>query len=381
MRFCIAALLVLALLTAVSGANAQVDATSVDYENQTITIALTQEPPQLNSMKATDQVSIMVLSHVMEGLVGYDRRGNVVPGVAERWEMDENGATFWLRHNAQWSDGQPVTAHDFIFAWRNALKPETASEYAFILYPIQNAEAINTSGMDAEQLGAVAIDDYTLKVTFERPTAYFIKLTAFSTYFPVREDFWKSRQGTYAADPEDLLYNGPFELTDWVHSASLKMEKNQRYWNKDSIKLNAINADYITADTRARLNLFIDGKIVHTRLDGETYKDALTQRFRIRRFNTGSVFFLEYNHRPERPTSNLAPGGGVRDCPHHQVQHHHCSEAPDNCCKVGVSDDHSLESIVAVQDSVHTPGLGEERANHQRVREMTTPGKRPADPG
>ncbi|MBT4163016.1 MAG: peptide ABC transporter substrate-binding protein [Gammaproteobacteria bacterium] len=306
MRICLAAaLLIFFQAVFLQSSSAQVDATSANYETQTITIALTQEPPQLNGMKATDQVSIMVLSHVMEGLVRYDRRGNIIPGVAERWEIDEKGATFWLRDDALWSDGQPVTAHDFVFAWRNALKPETASEYAFILYPIKNAEAINTENMDGDQLGAVAIDDTTLRVVFERPAAYFIKLTAFTTYFPVREDFWKSRGTTYAADADDLLYNGPFTMTGWTHSASLKMTKNQNYWNKQTIKLNAINADYITADTRARLNLFIDGKIVHTRLDGETYKDALTQRFRIRRFNTGSVFFLEYNHRSERVTRNL----------------------------------------------------------------------------
>jgi oligopeptide transport system substrate-binding protein len=301
MRICVTAIL-LFLTTQVF---AQFEATSVDYENQIITIALTQEPPQLNGMKATDQVSILVLSHVMEGLVRYDRRGRIIPGVAERWEMDEKGATFWLREDALWSDGQPVTAHDFVFAWRNTLKPETASEYAFILYPIKNAEAINTGKMESDQLGVVAVDDRTLKVEFERPTAYFIKLTAFVTYFPVREDFHTAKGEEYGSDPEDLLYNGPFMMTEWTHSASLKMVKNQNYWDRDAITLNAIHADYITADTRARLNLFIDGKIVHTRLDGETYKDALTQRFRIRRFNTGSVFFLEYNHRPERATSNL----------------------------------------------------------------------------
>ena len=301
MRICIAAI----LLLLINPAFAQFEATSVDYENQIITIALTQEPPQLNGMKATDQVSILVLSHVMEGLVRYDRRGRIIPGVAERWEMDEKGATFWLREDALWSDGQPVTAHDFVFAWRHTLKPATASEYAFILYPIKNAEAINTGQVAADQLGVVAVDDRTLKVTFERPTAYFIKLTAFVTYFPVREDFHSAKGEEYGSDPDDLLYNGPFRMTEWTHSASLKMVKNQNYWDRDAITLNAIHADYITADTRARLNLFIDGKIVHTRLDGETYKDALTQRFRIRRFNTGSVFFLEYNHRPERATSNL----------------------------------------------------------------------------
>ena len=301
MRICVAAI----LLLLINPAFAQFEATSVDYENQIITIALTQEPPQLNGMKATDQVSILVLSHVMEGLVRYDRRGRIIPGVAERWEMDEKGATFWLREDALWSDGQPVTAHDFVFAWRHTLKPATASEYAFILYPIKNAEAINTGQVAADQLGVVAVNDRTLKVTFERPTAYFIKLTAFVTYFPVREDFHSAKGEEYGSDSDDLLYNGPFRMTEWTHSASLKMVKNQNYWDRDAITLNAIHADYITADTRARLNLFIDGKIVHTRLDGETYKDALTQRFRIRRFNTGSVFFLEYNHRPERATSNL----------------------------------------------------------------------------
>jgi oligopeptide transport system substrate-binding protein len=273
---------------------------ATDLATQTITIALAQEPPQLSSMKATDQVSIMVLGHVMEGLTRYDRRGNIVPGVAERWEVSDKEATFWLRKDALWSDGKPVTAHDFVFAWQNGLKPETASEYAFILYPLFNGEAINKGELDPSELGVKAIDDYTLKLKFERPTGYFEKLAAFVSYFPVRRDFFESKGVRYGADADDLLYNGPFKITSWVHSASLHMTKNQQYWDKDSITLNAINAEYITADTRAHLNLFIDDKVVLAALDGETYKDALTQKFRIRRFTTGSVFFIEYNHRSER---------------------------------------------------------------------------------
>ena len=278
---------------------------AVDFEKQSITIALTQEPPQLNSMKATDQVSTFILPHVMEGLLRYDRRGNVIAGVAEKWEVDRSGATFWLRKNAMWSDGKPVTAHDFVFAWRNALTPAMASEYAFILYPLKNGEKINKGDLDPAELSATAVNDHELRLEFERPTSYFDKLTAFTTYFPVREDFYNEKQDQYAADADDLLYNGPFKLVEWVHSANLKMVKNENYWNKDKIHLNEIHAAYITEDTRARLNLFIDGKIVHTRLDGETYKDALTQRFRIRSFNTGSVFFWDYNHRDGRPTQNL----------------------------------------------------------------------------
>ena len=265
-------------------------AQSVDAAAQTVKIALAQEPPQLNNMTATDQVSIFVFGHVMEGLTRYDRRGNLAPGVAERWELTETSATFWLRKDAKWSNGDPVTAHDFVFAWRNVVDPKTASQYAFILYPVENAAATNQGNKPLTDLGIEAIDDLTLKVTLERPTGYFLKLTAFVTTFPVQEKFYRATGSAYAADSKDILYNGAFRISDWVHSASLKMEKNPNYWNSEAISLEVIDAEYITADTRARLNLFIDDKIAYTQLDGETYKDALNNQFRIKKFVTGSVF-------------------------------------------------------------------------------------------
>ena len=293
-------LLLLCMLFAWSEGMAQ----SVDAASGTVKIAIAQEPPQLNSMKATDQVSIFVLGHVMEGLTRYDRRGNLAPGVAERWELGDTTAKFWLRKDAKWSNGDPVTAHDFVFAWRSVVDPNTASEYAFILYPVKNAEAINQGNMPVTALGIEAIDDHTLTVTLERPTGYFIKLTAFVTTFPVQEKFYQARTEQYAADAKDMLYNGAFTLDSWVHSASMEMRKNPLYWDAEAIKLNAIDADYITADTRARLNLFIDDKIAYTQLDGETYKDALNNQFRIKKFVTGSVYFLEYNYRDNRITRN-----------------------------------------------------------------------------
>jgi len=293
-------LLLLCMLFAWSEGMAQ----SVDAASGTVKIAIAQEPPQLNSMKATDQVSIFVLGHVMEGLTRYDRRGNLAPGVAERWELGDTTAKFWLRKDAKWSNGDPVTAHDFVFAWRSAVDPNTASEYAFILYPVKNAEAINQGNMPVTALGIEAIDDHTLTVTLERPTGYFIKLTAFVTTFPVQEKFYQARTEQYAADAKDMLYNGAFTLDSWVHSASMEMRKNPLYWDAEAIKLNAIDADYITADTRARLNLFIDDKIAYTQLDGETYKDALNNQFRIKKFVTGSIYFLEYNYRDNRITRN-----------------------------------------------------------------------------
>ncbi|MCY4322258.1 MAG: ABC transporter substrate-binding protein, partial [Gammaproteobacteria bacterium] len=126
---------------------------ATDYEKRSISIVIEQEPPQMDSTRATDAVSGMLLGHLMEGLLRYDGEGNLQPGVAESWTVTPEGAVFKLRENARWSDGEPVTAHDFVFSWRKALEPETASLYAFIMYPIKHAEAINLGDMPSDQLG------------------------------------------------------------------------------------------------------------------------------------------------------------------------------------------------------------------------------------
>ena len=272
---------------------------AVDPATGTITLALSTEPPQLDSTRATDMVSGQILGHVMEGLVRYDEFNRIVPGVAERWEIGESEAVFHLREDSRWSDGSPVTAHDFVFAWRKALEPATASQYAFILYPIKNARAVNEG-----ELPATAVDDHTLAVRLERPIGYFDKLVAFPTYYPIKQDFYEGRDGRYGADAVDLLYNGPFVIERWVHGAQLRMSRNDAYWNRDRIRLNAIDYAYITSDVNATLNLYKDGKVAIASLDAETLHDALEQRWKLERFNDGSVFFIEFNHRPSRLTSN-----------------------------------------------------------------------------
>ena len=277
---------------------------AIDAGSGTITLSMAGEPPQLDSTRATDMVSGFVLGHVMEGLLRYDEHNRLVPGVAQRWEIDPEGAVFYLRDNARWSDGKSVTAHDFVFAWRKGLDPMTASEYAFILFALKNGEAINNGELPLESLGVEAVDDHTLKVTFARPVSYFDKLVAFPTYFPIRQDFYESRNGRYGADAADLLYNGPFVLSRWVHGAQLRFDKNHNYWNTQAIRINTIDVAYMTSDVNATLNLFKDGKVAVASLNAETLEDALSQRWHLRRFNDGSVFFLEFNHRPGRLTDN-----------------------------------------------------------------------------
>ena len=277
---------------------------AVDPATGTITLALSTEPPQLDSTRATDMVSGQILGHVMEGLVRYDEFDRIVPGVAERWEIGPSEAVFHLRDDSRWSDGTPVTAHDFVFAWRKALEPATASEYAFILYAIENARAVNEGELPATALGATAVDDLTLAVRLERPIGYFDKLVAFPTYYPIQQAFYEGRDGRYGADAEDLLYNGPFVIERWVHGAQLRMSRNDAYWGRARIRLNAIDYAYVTSDVNATLNLYKDGRVAIANLDAETLHNALEQRWKLERFNDGSVFFIEFNHRPSRLTNN-----------------------------------------------------------------------------
>ena len=277
---------------------------AADFAAAAVTLSLSQEPPQLDSTRSTDSVSIRILGHVIEGLLRYDSENQLVSGVADRWEIGDTSATFWLRPNARWSNGDPVTAHDFVFAWRKTLEPANASEYAFILYGIKNAEAVNRGELPLEALGARAVGDRQLEVEFARPLPYFDKLTAFCTFNPLHEEFYESTGGAYGADADKLLYNGPFVIDQWIHGASLRLKKNPNYWDADRIRLNVIDYAYITSDPLATINLFKDGKVALTGLNAENLTDAMQQRWKVNRFADGAVFYLGLNHRPERPTSN-----------------------------------------------------------------------------
>ncbi|MBL7715836.1 MAG: peptide ABC transporter substrate-binding protein [Bdellovibrionales bacterium] len=270
-----------------------------------VNLVIQTEPPQLDSSKATDQQSNFVLGHILEGLTRSGKNGEPLPGVAEKWEVNDKGATFYLRKDAKWSDGKPVTAKDFVFAWRLAVDPKNTSEYAFILYPVKNAEAIVKGKKKIEELGATAVNDTTLKVEFEKPCGYFLGLTSFTTYLPIREDFYKSRNGKYGADAKDLLANGPFTLTRWVHGASLTMEKNPNYWNAKTVKLDQIDIPYITPDNTAQFNFFKDKKVdMIERLGKDDLPLATKNGFKMKSYSDGSVFYMEFNFRKGRPTTN-----------------------------------------------------------------------------
>jgi oligopeptide transport system substrate-binding protein len=278
----------------------------IDQVNNEIAVVIEQEPQWLNTIRSTDQVSFIVLDHITEGLMTHDIDNELVGGVAQRWELTENKATFWLRRDARWSDGKPVTAHDFVFAWQQVANPDNAAEYAFLMRLFTNGEAIIAGEMPPQSLGVEAVDDFTLVAHLTSPTAYFMELVTFISFRPVREDYFRQQGERYAAEASTMLSNGPFTLTEWIHGSSLRMVKNPYYWDKAAIKLDAINMPYITSDPNAGFNLFMDDKVaMGSRLDYSATKMALHERQKLRSFRDGSVFFIEFNHRAGRATSNI----------------------------------------------------------------------------
>ena len=293
------------LMTGLSALSGSTKASpGVDPATKTITVSIEEEPPNLDSSLTADQISSLVLGHVMEGLLRLDENNQLAPGVAEKWEIRADGATFWLRADARWSDGKPVTAHDFVFAWRRTVDPASASEYANIMNAIRNADEITAGKLPPASLGVQAEGDRILKVQFAKPVPYFDRLMAFNVFYPIREDFFRKTSGRYASGADMLLYNGPFKMVRWVHGAHIRFEKNLAYWDAGRIAINVIDIPYFTNDPSARINLFRDRRIAQAGLAQESLQEAQLLGWNIRSTRDGSVFFVEFNHRQGRLSRN-----------------------------------------------------------------------------
>lgn len=216
--------------------------------------------PQLNS--AVDGSTI--IHNAFEGLMREDSDGKIVPAVAEKYEVSDDGTVykFYLRKDAKWSDGEPVVAGDFVYAWHRALNPEVAAEYAYQLYYIKNGEAFynKEEGITVDDIGVKALDDNTLEVTLEAPCPYFLSLAAFPTYFPVRQDVIEANGDRWALKPETYIGNGPFKMSQWVEKESMTFVKNENYWDAANVKLETLQVKLID-DEVTYLSAFKAGEI------------------------------------------------------------------------------------------------------------------------
>ena len=190
--------------------------------------------PTLNSIGV---VGTYIL-HAFEGLTKIDKNNNIVPGVAEKWDISDDGLiyTFYLRTNAKWSDGKPVTAKDFEYAWKRALDINLDSPYSYMLEIIKNAKNINLGTMDIENLGVEAIDDNTLKVILETPSLYFLDFLAYSGVFlPLRKDIIEKYGDKWTLKPKTYVCNGQYILKEMIKDEKIVFEENPFYYDKNEI--------------------------------------------------------------------------------------------------------------------------------------------------
>ena len=198
----------------------------------TLRVNIGSEPPSLDWHVCTDNTSFDVLSNMMVGLTQFRNDLSCVPGCAKSWDILDGGKkyVFHLRDDAKWSDGKPVVAGDFEYAWKRLLDPQTAAPYAFFLYDVENAFDFNTGKIkDASKIGISCPDDHTLEVRLRKPVSYFTNLAALVSTYPLRKDIVE-KYGNRWTEPENIIVNGPFVPKDWKHEYKIELVANPLFF-------------------------------------------------------------------------------------------------------------------------------------------------------
>jgi oligopeptide transport system substrate-binding protein len=233
------------------------------HKTQVLTYNLKYEPEILDPDRSTGVPENEVEMACFEGLARRGVNDVAVPGAAAKWTVSPDGKTytFRLRKNAKWSNGDPVTAADFEYAWKRLLNPQLAAEYASSLYVLVNGEEYNSGKIsDASKVGVKAKDPLTLVVTLKAPCPYFPALTAHHSLFPVNRKAVEANPAKWANDPKTLVGNGPFKLVNWVHHEKLEFIPNPHYWNRRKVKLTRL-IFYTVEEQSTALTMFETGQL------------------------------------------------------------------------------------------------------------------------
>jgi oligopeptide transport system substrate-binding protein len=244
----------------------------------TLQRVLNADPESIDPHKSRSSQSGEVLRDIGEGLVSYSASGELVGGAADTWAMSDDGLTyiFKIRDDARWSNGDSVTAEDFVFSLRRLVDPATAAFYAQAVNAIVNADPIIAGDLAPSELGVSAIEDNRLIITLERPTPYMLSLLTHPSTFPVHAGSI-AEHGTNFTRPENLLANGAYRLTAWEPSSVLRLVRNEQYWNNAATAIDAVNFHVITQEM-TQFNRFRAGEIdVTSNIPAEGFAAAREQ--------------------------------------------------------------------------------------------------------
>jgi oligopeptide transport system substrate-binding protein len=259
--------------------------------SKVIRYSITNEPPTLDPQLVNSMYGATLDYHLYEGLMR-NNDGTVEPACAESYELTDDGLTytFHLRAGLVWSDGVALTANDFVYGIQRLCNPATASPSSYMGGIVKNAKKVMSGELPVSDLGVKAIDDATVEITLENPAGYFLGVLSTCGYYPCRQDLVEKYGKDFAADADKAVYNGPFILTSWEHAATLTFTKNEKYWNKDIVKLSGLEISVVT-DANTALGLYESGKLDFVELPSEmvaSYPDAKS-------YSTGAVSFLQFN--------------------------------------------------------------------------------------
>ncbi len=222
---------------------------TIAYAGGTLRVATMGEPASLDPHKVSGTWENYVVGDMFVGLTTENPKSEPIPGVAESWTISEDGKTYTFKlRKCTWSDGTPMTAHDFVFSMQRILLPETAAEYASLLYIIEGAEDINQGKAKADSLAVKALEDYTLEIKLAGPAPYFLALLTHYTAYPVPKHVI-DKVGTQWSKPENMVVNGPYKLVEWIPNTHVKLTKNDKYWDAASLSLD--NLTFYTQEDRA----------------------------------------------------------------------------------------------------------------------------------
>ncbi|USZ50407.1 peptide ABC transporter substrate-binding protein [Halomonas sp. DN3] len=275
---------------------------------ETLDLGVTGELASFDTSQISGGVwESQILMDVYEGLVKNAPDGEILPGMATDWEVSEDGKTytFTLREDARWSDGEPVTAEDFVFGWRHLLDPTNASKYAYMLYPVVNAREVNTGELPLEELGVESRDDgRTFVVQLTQPTPYFLQLLTHYTGYPQPQHTFEAYGRDYV-DLDNIVTNGAFTPTEWISQSRITVVKNPEYYEADQVALDGVRYHTIE-DRNAGVSRFRAGELdIMTEYSSSMYpllKEEIPEATHMATY-LGSYYYV-FNHRDGHPTAD-----------------------------------------------------------------------------
>lgn len=265
-------------------------------ETEVVNMSTGTEITTLDSSKAIDDTSLTQISNFNEGLYRIGKKSKILPGIAKQVTESKNGKKyiFTLRKDAKWSNGDKVTAQDFVYAWQRTVNPKKASEFAYLYSGIHNADKISAGKASVKTLGIKATGKYKLTVTLDTPIPYFKLLMGFPSFFPQNQKVVEKYGSKYGSSSKDMVYDGPFIQKGWTGSnLSWKMIKNPNYWDKTSVKLTQMNFQVIK-DTTTGLNLYNSKKLNETTLSGSQVAQYKNNKNFVSR-KLAQTSYIEFN--------------------------------------------------------------------------------------